>query len=231
MAVSQPPVASAPSPRTGLLSAERLERFAPLTGIAAVALIAAGGIVVDGSDQPADEAPAQAYLTYFDQEQDALFLGSFLVMLGCVFLLWFAASGRARLAVAEGGAHRLASLAFAGATAMVVLLLAAVAPSLSAAFAIDEDVALTPEAAQALYAAGSGLFYAAWFGGAVFLLATGLAMLRTRVMPRWLGPATLAMGVLLLIPWVSWAVFLFLLPVWTVLTALLLFREHPRATP
>jgi hypothetical protein len=231
MAVSQPPVTGAPTPRTGFLSADRWERLAPLTGVATVVLFIAGGIVLDGAAEPADDAPARAYVTYFDDEQGSIYGGSLLFMLGIVFLMWFAGAVRAYLAAAEGGTHRLASVGFGGATVVAVLMLAALGSQLSGAFAVDEDVALTGEAAQALFWAGDGLFYAAFFGAAVFVLANAVVMLRTGALPRWLAWASLALGVILLIPWVGWAGFIFLMPIWILVVAVLLWRGQSAAGP
>jgi hypothetical protein len=201
-----------------------LEAMAPLAGIAAVLLIVVGGLVIDSGDTPADNAPAAAYLAYFEDETGSIWGGGTLLALGAICFLWFAGSVRAWLAAAEGPPHRLSSLALAGATGMAVLVLGAVGTTLSGAIAADEDVRLTPDAAQAIYVVGQGLFLVAWMAAAVFLLATAVAALRTAALPRWLAWATLAIGVLLLIPWVGWAAFLFLLPLWIVVVAILLWR-------
>ena len=223
MAVSQPPVTGAPG--TGFLSATRWERFAPLTGVIAVILFIAGALVLDGAREPAEEAPPAAYLAYFDRETDTIFAGSSLFFVGLVFLVWFAGALRARLAEAEGGAHRLASVSFGGAVLMAALMLGALGSQISGAFAIDEDVALSPDAAQAIYYAGQGMFYGSFFGAALLTLAAGVVMVRTGVMARWLGWATFALGVILLVPWVGWAAFIFLMPIWAVLVSVMLFRS------
>jgi hypothetical protein len=225
MAVSQPPVSTAGPPRTGHLSAERWARYAPLTGIAAVVLFVAGGIVSDSADSPDESAPAAAYLAYFENERSTIYASTLMLMVGVVFLLWFAGALRSRLAAAEGGDHRLASTAFAGAIGVGVLLLASLGPGVAGAFTTEEDVRLTPDAAQALYVVGDGFFFAAWYAAAVLLLASAVAILRTGAMAGWLGWASLAMGVLVALPWIGWAVFIFLLPLWIVAVAVMLFRD------
>jgi hypothetical protein len=224
MAVSQPPVTTAGPPRTGHLSAERWARYAPLTGIAAVVLFVGGGVVSDSAATPDDDARPIAYLTYFDDERGTIYASSMMFMIGVVFLLWFAGALRARLAAAEGGEHRLASTAFAGAITLSVLIFASIAPQVAGAFITEEDIRLAPDAAQALYLMGDGFFFAAWFGAAVMFLASAVAILRTGALPGWLGWATLALGVLVVIPWIGWAVFIFLLPLWIVAVAVMLFR-------
>ena len=230
MAVSQPPVQSAPDDRAHAPSPDRWERLAPLTGAAAFVFFLIGSIVLEGAESPGENEPAQAYFVYFDEESGAILTGGLLLILGSVLLLWFAGSLRTRLAAAEGGSHRLASLAFAGAVAMVTLMLGAVSMEMSGAVAIEEaDVPLGPEAAQALVVAGDGLWFAAWYGGVVFLLATALAMLRHGVLPRWLAWVTVAMAVVLAVPWVGWAIFFFLLPLWILGVSILLWREGSRS--
>ena len=226
MAVSQPPVTGAPSPPAGALSAERWERLAPLTGVVSIVLLIVGGIILDGTREPADAAPAAAYLAFFDREMDTIYFGTLVLMLGVVFFVWFAGALRARLAAAEGGTNRLSTLAFGGAAMVGVLMLAAMGTMISGAFAVDEDIALTPDAAQALYFIGDGLFYVAFFPAAVLLMASALVMLRTHVLPVWLGWASFAMGIILVVPWVGWAAFIFLVPIWIVLVSVLLYRKN-----
>ena len=224
MAVSEPPAA----PATGRApSPDRWERLAPLTGVAAMVLLIAAVFIHDSGDVPDEDAPVQAYLKYFVDDKDTILFGGLLFAIACALLLWFLGTLRARIAAAEGGTHRLASIGFGGAVAMVTLMLSAIGVEISGAFAIDEDVRMTADAAQALELAGNGLFFVAWYAGAVFLLATAVAVLRTGVLARWLGWVTLAMGVVLLVPWVGWAVFFFLLPLWIVLVAVLLYRAPP----
>ena len=188
---------------------ERLEPFAPLTGIVAVILLAISVIIIDGTNAPESEAPAAAYVRYFDKEMDGIFLGSLLFGFGLLFLLWFAASLRAHLAAAFASA---------------IMLAGAVAPQISGAILADEDAAVQPATAQTLYWVGDGFWLFSIFMLGLWLVATAAAMLRTGTMPKWLGWVTLVMG--LLAPWwfVGWAVMFFLMPVWIVLVSILLFR-------
>ncbi len=119
----------------GTRSGGRLESLAPLTGVVAVVLLIIAAIVFESGDAPDEAAAPAAYLDYFDDQTDSIIGGSLLFAFGLLFLLWFAGSLRAALARAEGESHRLSSLVLAGATGMVVCVLAALAPHVSGAIA------------------------------------------------------------------------------------------------
>jgi hypothetical protein len=64
------------------------------------------------------------------------------------------------------------------------------------------------------------------------LVAAGLLIVRVRVLPVWLGWASLVLALGLLIPPVGWLIVLFLFPVWTLVTSVLLFlRPLPPPGP
>jgi hypothetical protein len=210
------------------LAEERWERLAPWSGVIGVALVILGAIIQGSADRPGEDASAQEVLTYFEGDQGAVIGGAFLAALGLLFLLWFFGSLRSRLAWSEGGVMRLASLAFAGGVTTVTLLLAAVAPEMAGAFAVEDEGVLEPAAAQALFEMGEGLFFLAWFPAAAMLAATAVVTLRTGTFPWWLGWVSLVMAVALLIPWIGWAVFLFLLPLWIILLSVWMWRWPER---
>jgi hypothetical protein len=217
--------------RGGFLSERRWDPIAPLAGIPAVVLIFLGGMVSDSGNAPEkpEDATPQRVLTFFSEDEESIFVSTLLFVVGIALFMWFAAAVRARLAAAEPGSGRLASLALAGATGMAVLILVGVSFMLSGAIAVDEDVPLAPETAQALWIAGDGAFFSAWIMAGIFLAATAVSALRSGLFPSWLAWLSLAMAVALFIPWIGWAVFLFLLPLWIIGVAVLLWRTSPRA--
>jgi hypothetical protein len=210
------------------LGEERWERLAPWSGVIGVALIVIGALIQSSADRPGEDATAQDVLAYFEGDQSAVIGGSFMVAVGLLFILWFLGSLRSRLAWAEGGVMRLATVAFAAGVAMVTLLLAALAPEMAGVFAAEDEGVLAPAAAQALFEAGEGFFFLAWFPAAVLLAASAVVTLRTGIFPSWLGWAGLVMAVGLLIPWIGWAVFLFLLPLWIILLSVWMWRRPER---
>ena len=68
----------------------RWQRYAPLSGVLAVALWIVGIIVVN-HNSPADHATDQEILDYYKANKNWVLLGGWLFMLGCLAFIWFAA--------------------------------------------------------------------------------------------------------------------------------------------
>ena len=204
------------------------ERYAPLTGVLFV-LFTVAGIVIGLSDSPEDfPAPVNEIVEYYEDDPGKIMLGAWLGLIGGFFLIWFASSVRSRLR--DGGQVRLASVAFGGAVAAAAIGMLIDTANMAAALRADEDEAIDPATATALYdfattAIGGGLATAL----AVFVAATGLAALRTAALPSWLAIASLVVAVGLLIPPIAWAVTAVAL-LWALIVSILLFRAQTPAT-
>jgi hypothetical protein len=208
---------------------ERWERFAPLTGIAAVVFWVLGVVIVESGDTP-DDAPAAEIVRYFENDEASIYLGVLSLFLGSLFFVWFAGSLRAVVAAAEGGVARLASVVFGFALAKAIFDVSVGVPQMSGAFTANEtEAVLTPGAAQALWAAGDGFFVAAAYAAAFFLLATAIAILRWSVLPRWLAWVNVLVAIVLLIPPIGWAALIFAFPLWVLLVSVLLYRQGARS--
>jgi hypothetical protein len=196
------------------------ERLAPLDGIAAVAFWFAGVLVLQGpANQPDTEASPARALLFFRTEENAILVGTFLYMIGTLFFLWFLGLVRTRLVEAEGGSHRLSSIAFAGGVAAAISLLAM--PAVHATGAINNDN-LSADAAQVYLGINVAFFYAAEFATAVFLLALGLVSLRGQPFPRWFGTVSIVYALCLVIPPIGAAVLLWGFPLWLIVVSVLL---------
>jgi hypothetical protein len=208
------------------------ERLAPLDGIAAVGFWIAGVLVLQGpANQPEQDATPARALLFFTTEENAILVGTFLYMIGTLFFLWFLGLVRTRLVEAEGGSHRLSSIAFAGGVAAAISLLAM--PAVHATGAINSEN-LSPDAAQVYLGINVAFFYAAELATAVFLLAVGLICLRGQPFPRWLGNSSLVFAVLLVIPPIGWAVLLWGFPLWLIVVSVVLWtrsRSDSRPDP
>lgn len=204
------------------------ERLAPLDGIAAVGFWVAGVLVLQGpGNQPdTDASPARALL-FFTTEANAILVGTFLYLIGTLFFLWFLGLIRTRLVEAEGGSHRVSSIAFAGGVAAATLLLAQSA--VHAAGAINNEN-LSADAAQVYLGINVAFFYAAEFATSIFLLALGLVSLRGQPFPRWFGTVSIVYAVCLIIPPIGWAVLLWGFPLWLVVVSVLLLRRGGAAS-
>jgi hypothetical protein len=204
------------------------DRYAPLTGIVAVAFWIVGVAVMESIGGPGEGGP-EAYPRYYDDEGGGILGAGTTFALGSLFFLWFLATLRAVLHTAEGGSGRLAEIAYAGGLAFGILSLATMAPDIAGAirYWVDDET-LEPAAAEALNALGSGFFLLAELSAGLFLIATALAVLRTRSLPAWLAWLSVLVGVVMLIPPIGWAGLLFFFPLWVVLVSVLLVQRAAR---
>jgi hypothetical protein len=200
------------------MSSSRLERLAPLTGIV-FAVIFYVAIALTGDEPDADAGAAKAVRYWSDNDGKEIAV-SLLGVFAIVFFVWFAGTLRSRLLEAEGGAGRLANTAYAGALIFSVGLLSLVAISFTAA---DTAGDIAPSATQTLSALNSDFFFPAAGGGALLYLATGVAALRTRALPAWLGWVSIVLAVISLTP-VGFVPFL-LLGLWTAGVSVILYRS------
>jgi len=192
------------------------ERYAPLTGVLAIALWFVAFLIIEGiGDTPGEDATPQEYLTYFAEEEGSIYGGTFVFALGSIAFIWFVGSLRAALAGAEGVPGRVSGIAFAGGVGTFV------------------EKNFAPEAAQALWFAYDGFFVAIGFTSLVLTLATGLVVLRTGVLPRWWGWITLLVSLTLLVYPLVWLAIIFVFTAWVVVTGVLLYSRQasgPAAT-
>jgi hypothetical protein len=141
-------------------------------------------------------------------------------------LLWFLGSLRSALRAAEGGTGRLSAIAYAGG---IVLAATAVADA-SIQFAVAESVGDVPPAVtQTLSVLYSDFFLGFPVGVGTLLLASGLAILRTGVLPVWLGWVALVLGIVSITPIGFFAFFAVL--AWIVVVSVMLYRREPGPTP
>lgn len=209
------------------------DRLGPASGFAAVLGWLLGVLIVEGvGDTPGDDATAENVLQYFENEEASLYTGGILFFLGSALLIWFGSGLRSAIGE-HGGGDRLASIVFGSAVATSVLSMAFVAPQFGGAFAANEATApLAPEAAQALWFAGDGFFVACEFAAASLLAATAVAIFATRLLPGWLAWASLLVAAILVIPPIGWAGLIIGVPLWVLITSILLWRQSaPLALP
>ena len=203
--------------------ADRAERHAPLAGIAAVVLWSVSLFIVEGvTNPPSENATPEKALAYFRGEETGIFISSFLFALGSLVFLWFVGSLRAALVAAEGGVARVANIAFAAGVGFALLtLLFALAPSVGA----FSNETLGPAAAEALWYVDDLFFVAAQFTAIPLLVATALVAWRTGVLPRWLAALSALVALVLLVPLGGVFALGVGVPVWTVVTSVLLSRR------
>jgi hypothetical protein len=207
-----------------------VERFSALAGVLAVVLWALGIVVIGGGHLGlpggVPEESANEVLAHFQENADAAVSGGWLFMLGSLAFLWFVGILRGRLYAAEGERATFASIAFAGGVAAGVFAVGL--PTGGVVAGLGEDQLGAPEAA-ALNALETAFFLGAELAAIVLLAAGAVVALRTAVLPRWWAVVSILLAVWLVIGPIGWIGLLAGLPLWTVLTSLLLFTAGGRA--
>lgn len=196
----------------------RFERFAPLTG-AVFFLVIVIAVIVGNSDTPDVDAPAREIASFYRDNKDSGMSGDGLGVIAGGFLVWFAASLRGAIARVEGGQARLAALTFGGG-----LLAAAGAWSV---FGLDFAVynaadKASPATLQALHALNDGFFFPLAGGFGLFMLAAGLALLRTRALPVVAAWLAIAIGIVTFTPVGFFGVLATL--IWVPVASVMLYR-------
>lgn len=200
-------------------------RYAPLSGLLAVALVVVS-IVVTGFDDVATDDSTQEVIDFWTDNDGQQIAGATLGALSLVPLLWFLGSLRSALRTAEGGTGRLSAIAYAGG----VVLVAGAAVDSSLQFAVAESVGdVPPGVTQTLSVLYGDFFLVFPVGLGTLLLATSIVSLRTKVLPAWLGWAAFALGILSLTP-IGFFAFIVVLA-WIAVVSVVLFRQQSTPAP
>jgi hypothetical protein len=200
-------------------------RSALVTGVLAVALWVVGLVISQSSTSHlSDKATDAQVLAWIQGNKNPIILGSWLFMIGCISFVWFAGMLRSRLAGAEGGTHALSTIAFGGALAAAVMGLGTQADIASAINASDVSAAT----AGTFHHLGDLFFMGAELSLITMLAAVTALAYRTAVVPKWWGTVGAIVAVVLAIGPIGWAALIFGLPVWTLVTSVLLART-PRS--
>ena len=196
-----------------------LDRLAPLTGIVAIGLIIAGGIL-SGSTPDANDSTA-GIVGFWRLHDTKEIVAAFLGALGIAFFLWFFGALRSVLRASEGEPGRLAATAFGGFLVFSIGALALLSFQFAAADVAD-DSGVAPQAIQALSVLQSDFFFPLTAGLLVGMLASAAAVLRFGAFPRWTGYLALVVGILFVTP-----LFFIAFPlagIWVIIVCVLMFR-------
>jgi hypothetical protein len=192
------------------------ERRAPLIGVAFVVVLVIS-FILSGETPDADDS-GKKVLAYYNDHDTRELVSGILGAYAVVLFLFFNGVLRKALRRAEGpDGGGLSTTAFAGG------IFIAFGGALFSAFTFtlaDTADDITPDAAQAINALNGDLFFPLAVGVSVFLISTALALLRTRLLPRWLAWVALVLGIVAVTPAGFFAFLAFLL--WTLVASILL---------
>lgn len=210
----------------------RLERFAPLTGVLAVTLWVVGVVLIDRGI-PGDKSSGSEIAAWFDAKSGTILLAMTLFGVGSAAFMWFLGTVAARLRAASGDA-RLPAIMFV--TGAVAIALVTMGPGSYAAGALAYSSlglnrTLQPDAAEVLFVLGQGFFVAAEFIAVACMGAAGLAILRSDTFPAWLGWVSIALAVILIVTPIGWVALYLGIPLWTLVTAVVLYRRSLTDSP
>ena len=205
----------------------RRDWWAPLIGIAFVAVIVISFAV--GGEPPDADEPVQEIVDHYVDDQDSVEIGAALSLLAAVLLVFFGSVLRQVLARGGGADSILPRVAFAG--FVIIAVGAGVDASLSFALA-DAAEDIDPVAVQALQAYWDNDFGPFAIGSALLFWGAGLAIVRYRALPVWLGWIAILFGIASVTP----AGFISFLggAVWIIIVSVVLTlqnRREPAAAP
>jgi hypothetical protein len=169
--------------------ARRREWLVPLTGVAFV-VVGIIAFLVGGEPKSADE-PVREVVDFYVDNKDSVEAGAIIAALASLLLIFFGAYLRQVLRAAAGEGEILSLVSFVG--LVLVALGFAIDGTISFALAEAADD-INPVAVQALQALWDNDFVPIMLGLA-FLWATGLSVIRSGVVPKWLGWMMILLGI------------------------------------
>ena len=146
-----------------------------------------------------------------------------------IFLLWFAGSLRSALRRAEGGDGRLSALAFA--SLVIVATAGAIGSNLDLMLGLEADDLHSGNAdfvIQTLSALDSDFFIPFLVAFAVLMFSSGLCALRFGALPKWLGWASIVIGVVTVTP-IGFVGFLATV-LWVLVVSIILYLRGAQTT-
>ena len=167
------------------------EWLVPLTGVAFI-VVGIISFIVGGEPKSADE-PVKEIVAFYVDNKGSVQAGAFIGVGASVLLIFFGAYLRRVLRAGAEPGEMLSLVSFIG---LVVV---------SVGFAIDTTILIAlseaaddvdPVAVQSLQALWDNDFVPIMLGVLTFLWATGLSVIRSGVLPKWLGWVMVVLGIL-----------------------------------
>ena len=218
------------------MSANRWERWAPLSGVVYVVLSVAG-FTIGVSGSPDTGAPDREFLSYYADSGNRTkeIVAFFLFVVAGLFLLCFVGSLRDRLRSVESEPRGLSALAFGAGVASAALFAVAVALGSAMSFAIEDSdqFVVDPNLARLFGNTSYLLIVASTMVASLLVAPTSMLVLRTAVLPRWLGWVGIVVAIALLVAVLF--IPIFLLWAWVLVVGVILTvrpaNGHPHESP
>jgi len=182
------------------------------------------GIILINRNGPAEHASGSEILAWYKAHTDAVVMGGWLFMLGCLGFVAFVAGLRVQLTEAAGRASQLPMLALVGAG------MAGLAGMLTAGVdltgGIDKND-IDPGTASVLHHSVDLFFVGAELAAILPLVAFAIVAWRTRILPRWWAAFAGLVAVVLAAGPIGWLGLIFGVPLWTLGTSLFVLLRSP----
>jgi hypothetical protein len=201
---------------------DSLRRLAPLTGIVFAVLLV---VTFTTPSTPDVHDTGQQVIQHYNDHKSAHLIGDITGGVAVVFFLFFISSLRSFFKDKEG-ADGLSMAAFAG--GILIAVGGGLFTSLDVAL-IDARHDISPQAVQALNVLSNDIFFPFEIGLIVFALCTGLAIIASGALPKWLGWVMVVIGVVAFTPVGFFGFFVVLL--WSAIVAILIYRRTGPTVP
>jgi hypothetical protein len=212
------------------MTASRWDRMAPLAGAASVVLYFVGFALIGEVGSTATPSSEQV-VDLLEDGPVQIIVGVYISLVSVALLIWFVASLRSRLSVAEGGTGRLAATAFGGGLVAATALAVGFGSIGQAAFRAESDEGIHPEVAVVFYDLYRAILGSAVpIGFGVLIGATAIVAFRTQVFPSWLVWSSVVVAIGSVSPLLFFFVFIAL--IWVLVVSIWLFidgRKEPGA--
>jgi hypothetical protein len=169
-----------------------------LTGILFLVVVVASVILSGEPPDPTEDSAAEV-VEYYVDDDSKIMLSSGLFTLAGVLFVAFAAAIRRELREAGGDDDTIPTLAFAGAIIFAGGVAVASALGFAAADLADEET-ISEETINTINAISWDFFFPFAAGLLLFFLSTGIGIVRTGALPKWLGWIAIVIGVIALTP-------------------------------
>jgi len=166
------------------------EWLAPLTGVAFV-VVGIISFLISGEPKSADD-PVKEIVNFYVDKKDSVQISAIAGVVAGLLLIFFGAYLRKVLRAAGGEGETLSLVSFIG-LVLVALGFAIDGTILFALAEAAEDI--DPVAVQSLQALWDNDFLPIMLGVLAFLWATGISVIRSGALPKWLGWVMILLGI------------------------------------